>query len=95
MSSPVLMSFFDLPWTPVFIFAIFIFHPWMGWLAVGGGLFLVAVTLLNQVLSKNPTLKSNMAVMQAERTADQIRSTGSRSGSSRVGGTPSARWTPC
>ncbi|SMX40639.1 type I secretion system permease/ATPase [Maliponia aquimaris] len=73
MSSPVLMAFFDLPWTPVFIFAIFIFHPWMGWLAVGGGLFLVAVTLLNQVLSKTPTLKSNMAVMQAERTADQIR----------------------
>lgn len=73
MSSPVLMAFFDIPWTPVFIIGIMIFHPWMGYLAIGGGLLLVAVTLVNQIVSKNPTLKSNMAVMQAERTSDQIR----------------------
>ncbi|MBV6635328.1 MAG: type I secretion system permease/ATPase, partial [Mameliella sp.] len=73
MSSPVLMAFFDIPWTPFFIFAIFIFHPWMGFLAICGGLFLIAVTLINQTVSKNPTQKSNVAVMQAERTSDQIR----------------------
>ncbi|WP_043142345.1 type I secretion system permease/ATPase [Mameliella alba] len=73
MSSPVLMAFFDIPWTPFFIFAIFIFHPWMGFLAICGGLFLIAVTLVNQTVSKNPTQKSNIAVMQAERTSDQIR----------------------
>ncbi|WP_305969210.1 MULTISPECIES: type I secretion system permease/ATPase [unclassified Mameliella] len=73
MSSPVLMAFFDIPWTPFFIFAIFIFHPWMGILAICGGLFLIAVTLINQTVSKNPTQKSNIAVMQAERTSDQIR----------------------
>lgn len=73
MSSPVLMAFFDIPWTPLFIIGIMIFHPWMGYLAIVGGLILVAVTLVNQLVSKNPTLKSNMAVMQAERTADQIR----------------------
>ncbi|WP_425515704.1 type I secretion system permease/ATPase [Mameliella sediminis] len=73
MSSPVLMALFDIPWTPFFIFAIFVFHPWMGYLAIGGGLFLVLVTIINQIVSKAPTLKSNMAVMQAESTADQIR----------------------
>ena len=73
MSSPVLMAFFDIPWTPFFIIAIMIFHPWMGYLAIGGGLILIVVTLINQVVSKAPTLKSNMAVMQAERTSDQIR----------------------
>jgi PrtD family type I secretion system ABC transporter len=73
MSSPVLMALFDIPWTPFFIIAIMIFHPWMGYLAIVGGAVLICVTLLNQLMSKTPTMKSNMAVMQAERTADQIR----------------------
>src|SRR6056297_2741087 len=34
MSSPVLMSIFDLPWTPVFLAGIWIFHPWLGVLAL-------------------------------------------------------------
>ncbi|MDO6586350.1 type I secretion system permease/ATPase [Salipiger sp. 1_MG-2023] len=74
MSSPVLMAFFDIPWTPLFVAAIFIFHPWLGFLAVGGGLVLVAVTLLNQGLSRDPTLKSNQAMMRAEQSSEQIRS---------------------
>ncbi len=74
MSSPVLMAFFDIPWTPFFIFAIFIFHPWLGLLALAGGIVLICVTVVNQWVTKNPTLKSNMAVMAAERTSEQIRS---------------------
>jgi len=34
MSSPVLMAFFDVPWTPFFIAGIWIFHPWLGALAL-------------------------------------------------------------
>jgi len=37
LSSPVALAVFDLPWTPLFIGAIFIFHPMLGWLAVAGG----------------------------------------------------------
>ncbi len=73
MSSPVLMAFFDIPWTPFFIAAIFVFHPALGLLAIGGGLVLVAVTVMNQLLSRNPTLKSNQAMMRAEQGSEQIR----------------------
>ncbi|MBS0124639.1 type I secretion system permease/ATPase [Thetidibacter halocola] len=73
MSSPVLMAFFDIPMTPFFILGIFIFHPWLGYLALAGGAVLIVVTLVNQAVTRNPTLKSNIAVMQAERTSDQIR----------------------
>nr|WP_111550588.1 type I secretion system permease/ATPase [Salipiger aestuarii] len=73
MSSPVLMSFFDIPWTPLFIAAIFVFHPALGILAVCGGLVLVGVTVLNQLLSRSPTLKSNQAMMRAEHGSEQIR----------------------
>ncbi len=73
MSSPVLMAAFDIPWTPFFIIAIMIFHPWLGYLAIAGGVVLVFITIANQMISKNPSLKSNMAVMQAEKTSEQIR----------------------
>ncbi|MBY6002960.1 type I secretion system permease/ATPase [Salipiger bermudensis] len=73
MSSPVLMAFFDMPWTPFFIAGIFVFHPWLGYLALAGGLVLIAVTALNQMFSRNPTLKSNHALLVAERNSDEIR----------------------
>ena len=37
LTSPAFMAIFDIPWTPLFLLAIFIFHPWLGWLALGGG----------------------------------------------------------
>ncbi|NCM95962.1 MAG: type I secretion system permease/ATPase [Rhodobacterales bacterium] len=72
-SSPVLLAVFDIPWTPLFVVAIFIFHPWLGWLAVAGGLFLVGLTVLNQMSTRHPMARANMAVMQAERTGDNIK----------------------
>ncbi|ETA52526.1 type I secretion system permease/ATPase [Ponticoccus alexandrii] len=73
MSSPVLMAVFDIPWTPLFIVAIFIFHPWLGYLALAGGAVLIVVTFVNQAVTRAPSLKSNAAVMQAEKTSEQIR----------------------
>ncbi|MCA0941593.1 type I secretion system permease/ATPase [Yangia mangrovi] len=73
IGSPVLMALFDLPFTPLFIAGIFVFHAWLGYLAIIGGLILVVITLLNTTLSRNPTLKSNRAVLLAEQTSEQIR----------------------
>jgi len=53
ITSPVLMAAFDLPWSPIFFAAIFIFHPMLGWLAVGGAAVLVIIAISNQLLS-NP-----------------------------------------
>ena len=43
--SPVLFAIFDMPWAPVFLIAIYSFHPYLGHLALGGMIFLVAITL--------------------------------------------------
>ena len=37
IGSPVLMAVFDIPWTPVFLAGIALFHPWLGLLAIVGG----------------------------------------------------------
>jgi ATP-binding cassette, subfamily C, bacterial len=72
-ASPVLLALMDIPWTPMFIGAIFIFHAWLGWLAVLGGVILVGVTLLNQRNTETPLLRANNANMMAERFAENVK----------------------
>lgn len=58
LGSPVLLAIFDMPWTPVFLVAIFIFHPYLGWLAVAGGGLLIVATVLNQLLTQSKTAEA-------------------------------------
>ncbi|MCK5908729.1 MAG: type I secretion system permease/ATPase, partial [Caulobacter sp.] len=51
LGSSVLIALFDLPWTPIFLAGISLFHPWLGILAMSGGGLLVIITLLNQLSS--------------------------------------------
>ncbi len=71
--SPVLLAVFDIPWTPLFIAAIFVFHSYLGWLAIGGGVVLVILTLLNQWMTKVPMNRANMSTLQAERISDNLK----------------------
>ena len=73
-ASPVLLAVFDIPWTPLFIAAIFVFHAWMGFLAIAGGVILVVVALLNQRSSELPLVRANSAGMQAERLSENLKS---------------------
>ena len=73
LSSPVLLAICDIPWTPLFIAAIFIFHPWLGYLAIGGGIVLILVTVLNQTATRLPMLEANRTTLMAERYAEQIK----------------------
>ena len=71
--SSVLIALFDIPWTPLFILAISVFHPGLGMLAVVGGMFLVTVTILNQRMTAKPAARVNGLTMQAERVSDLIK----------------------
>ena len=73
IASPVLISVFDIPFTPFFIAAIFVFHPLLGWMSVGGGAILVLITYLNQTMTKKPLANANNASMRAEVMSDSIK----------------------
>ncbi len=72
-SSPVLLAVMDVPWTPFFLAAIFIFHPMLGWLAVGGGVLLVIIALLNQALTRNRVAAAKVASARANAFSEQAR----------------------
>ncbi|MDG1738670.1 MAG: type I secretion system permease/ATPase [Paracoccaceae bacterium] len=74
MISPALMSVFDIPWTPVFLAGIALFHPWLGILALSGGTVLILITVLNQILTKRPIMRSSIASFRSDSISDQLRS---------------------
>ena len=92
LSSPAIFSIFDIPWTPVFITIIFMFHPLMGTIGVVGGLIIVCLTWLNQNGTKgdqekamtNTRLSEEMTTT-LQREADTVRALGMR-------GATSTRW---
>ncbi|MEL6550993.1 MAG: type I secretion system permease/ATPase [Pseudomonadota bacterium] len=73
MTSPLLMAFFDIPWTPLFILGIFVFHPLLGWLALAGAAVLITLAILNQVLTRQPLGEANAAQFRAERMSEQLK----------------------
>jgi ATP-binding cassette subfamily C protein len=91
-ASPVLLALMDMPWTPFFIAAIFIFHPLLGWAAVGGGLILVALTLGNQILTAQRGRRAQVAQQQALFFAEQVRTGAEVVLSQGMRGAMGARW---
>ncbi|OZB17633.1 MAG: type I secretion system permease/ATPase [Rhodobacterales bacterium 34-62-10] len=73
MVSPVVMALFDMPWVPIFLLGIALFHPWLGYLALGGGAVLVLLTLANQIATRAPVAQANQAQAAADTLSSQIR----------------------
>ncbi len=73
-SSQLAGALIDMPWTPFFIAAIFVFHPILGLLAIAGGVVIVVVAILNQTRTKTPLARSTAAGLQADRIADLLKS---------------------
>ena len=74
--SPVLFAIFDMPWAPIFLIAIYSFHPYLGHLALTGMVLLVIATILNQMLTRKPEMEANQAAMQGDAFAETIRQQG-------------------
>ena len=47
-------ALFDLPWVPIYLGLLFMFHSYLGMVALTGGLLVVSFTLLTEVLSRRP-----------------------------------------
>ena len=73
VGSPVFAALYDIPFTPLFLAGILIFHPLLGALALVGGGILIFLTYLNQALSKAPSKQAMISSISAEQQAAQIK----------------------
>ncbi|AUH33567.1 type I secretion system permease/ATPase [Paracoccus tegillarcae] len=92
LSSPVVLALFDLPWAPIFLGAVFIFHPLLGVVATAGGALLVLATLLNRWFSRAPLQQSAVATQKADRMNELYRDEGELIGSLGMRGAAFDRW---
>jgi ATP-binding cassette subfamily C protein len=54
IAGPGPVALVDLPWTPLYLVLVYLLHPWLGLLALGGALSLVAMTILTEARSRAP-----------------------------------------
>ncbi len=65
LTGPGLMSFFDAPWTPLYIAVIFLFHPVLGFVALAGAVVLFALAVLNEWVTRKPLTESSRISVNA------------------------------
>jgi ATP-binding cassette subfamily C protein/ATP-binding cassette subfamily C protein EexD len=92
LGSPGTLALYDVPWVPIYLAVIFMLHPMMGWLALGGAVLLFALTLGNELITSNLMKEANTAAMQSQRRADSIARNAEVIDSMGMGPAVSARW---
>ena len=71
LTGPGIIAIFDAPWVPLFIAIIFLFHPLLGAVALFGALLLLALTVLNEKLSRRSLEAMQTDARAAGRFVDQ------------------------
>ena len=79
ISSPAMLGIFDLPWMPFYLAVVYIIHPWLGLLALGGALVVVVLALANQFRTREYFAKAmsmdgseSFFVEQAHRNGESL-----------------------
>ncbi|MEM6577259.1 MAG: type I secretion system permease/ATPase [Pseudomonadota bacterium] len=65
-AGPTFGAMLDLPWTPFFLAVIFVFHPLLGWLAVGGMLCLVLLAGISHLATRRSRRLASEARVQGD-----------------------------
>ncbi len=64
------LAFFDLPWMPVFLVFVYMLHPYLGALTIGGAAVLALLTILAEILTRRLTKSTQQAVVARNAVAD-------------------------
>ena len=59
LSGNGLFAFFDAPWVPIYIGVLALFHPWFGLFALGAGILLATLAIINEVTTKSLLYDAN------------------------------------
>ncbi|WP_342358620.1 type I secretion system permease/ATPase [Terrarubrum flagellatum] len=70
VNSPGPAALFDLPWVPLYVTIAFLFHPWLGWLTVGGALIVSSLAIAGEIMSRKAVAASTQAASQRQTAID-------------------------
>ena len=70
VGGPSVMPLFDAPWAPVFLAVVFLIHPLLGWIGLGGALLLALCAVANDLTTRTRVAAANDAQARALNEAD-------------------------
>ncbi len=70
LNMPSTLAFFDAPWAPVFLGAVFLLHPWLGVLALLSTGVLLGLGVLTETRSRGPYRRATEQAAEAQRFAE-------------------------
>lgn len=73
LASPAPMTLLDLPWVPIYLCVVFLFHVWLGWLAVAGSLIITVLMIVNEAIARRPSQEANAEQQLRQRQSDDVR----------------------
>jgi len=65
LSGQGLFAFFDAPWMPIYLGAIFLIDPLLGWVATAGGIILFSLAVLTELATRDTLGEASVANMRA------------------------------
>jgi ATP-binding cassette subfamily C protein len=72
ISSPVMLLLFDVPLAPIYFGAVFLIHPYLGFISLGAGVALIAIALVNQRATTVPLGHAGQYASKADAEADAL-----------------------
>jgi ATP-binding cassette subfamily C protein PrsD len=64
IAGPGAISLLDVPWVPLYIGLAFMLHPWLGAFALGGGVLIAGLLVINELHSRRPALATTAAASE-------------------------------
>jgi PrtD family type I secretion system ABC transporter len=87
LTGPAITPLLDAPWAPLFLASLFLLHPVLGLVGLGGGALLFGLAILNEMITKGPLRHASAAATRthhrteaALRNAEVIRAMGMQDG---------------
>ncbi|MBS0517111.1 MAG: type I secretion system permease/ATPase [Proteobacteria bacterium] len=72
VTGPVLLTMLDAPVAPVYLFAVFLVHPYLGFIVSGTGMVLLGIAVFNQRATADPFGRAGVYMMRATLQADAM-----------------------
>jgi PrtD family type I secretion system ABC transporter len=69
-SSSAINALFDAPWAPFFLLVIYSFHPMIGLIATSGALFMIGLSILQELLIRDSMKTANTIYQENQRIVD-------------------------
>ncbi len=92
LAGPAMLALFDLPFTLLFLAVLFIIHPLLGWLTLGGMGLAAGLAALNHRALARPLAEATLAEAAARRFAERSRRAAAAVTALGMAGAVTARW---